>query len=124
MTLTMRRAVSAPAVAIMMMGLAAPQALADQPCDFVASAAVDGSDTDGDLDLSVVRSVEGLTYTAAVPAGYSLAWLDGSHPVVEGPSGISVGGGVLTRSVSITGEFVHISACLVERAPRSGPIPL
>ncbi len=120
----MRRAASALAVAIMMMGLAAPPALADQPCDFVVSAAVDGSDTVGDLDLSVVRSVDGLTYTAAVPAGYSLEWLDGAHRVVQDPFGISVGGGVLTRSASITGEFVHISACLVERAHRSGPIPL
>jgi hypothetical protein len=122
MTWTLKKAIGASAGAIMVVGsLGMPPAIADGPCDTVASAVVDGAETTGDLELSAVWSSQGWTYTATVPTGYTLSWLDGTRPV-SSVSGFVLGGGELTRSSSITGEFVQISACFVERDHRREPV--
>jgi hypothetical protein len=122
MTWILRKAIGASAGAIMLVGsLGMPPAIADVPCDTVASAVVDGAETTGDLELSAAWSSDGWTYTATVPSGYALSWLDGTRPV-SNVSGFVLGGGELTRSSSITGDFVHISACLVELSHRGGPV--
>lgn len=121
MTWAFRKAIGASAGAIMLVGsLGMPPAIADAPCDTVVSAVVDGAETTGDLELLSEWSSRGWTYTATVPSGYTLFWLDGTLPV-SNVSGFVLGGGELTRSSSITGEFVQISACLVERHQRGVP---
>ncbi len=122
MTWTLRKAIGASAGAIMLVGsLGMSPAIADMPCDAVLSAVVDGAETTGDLELSSEWSSQGWTYTAAIPSGYTLSWLDGTRPVSK-VSGFVLGGGELTRSSSITGGFVEISACLVERHQRGEPV--
>lgn len=109
-----QRAVSALAgVIIVMSGMTASPASADEPCDLALSATVNGAVTSGDLQLVVTPSSDGWTFTATVPTGYELQWLDGDFGVTAVSDEISIGGGVLTRSSSIVGEFVRISACLM-----------
>jgi len=100
-----------------------PPAIADAACDTVVTADVDGAESAGELELSSEWSSQGWTYTAIVPSGYALSWLDGTLPV-SNVSGFMLGGGELTRSTTITGEFVQISACLIERHQRGVPTPV
>ena len=122
MTRTLRKAIGASAGAIMLVGsLGMSPAMADAPCDTVVSAVVDGAETSGDLELSSEWSPQGWTFSATVPSDYTLSWLDGTLPV-SSVSGFVLGGGELTLSSSITGDFVEISACLVERHQRGEPV--
>ncbi len=86
-------------------------------CDATLTSEVEGATTSGGLHLISTRTAGGWSYTATSPPAHNIAWLDGTFESSDNHDGISIGGGVLTRSDSLTGEFVSISACLAKLRP-------
>lgn len=111
MALNLWRALGASAVAIAMTVFAAVPASAEDLCDLELGATVDGPLVAGDLDVSVMQLSDGWTYSVHAPDGYELASVDGAFRVTTESGGIAIGGGVVTRSGSITGDLEHITAC-------------
>jgi len=121
MAWSIRKAVSAGVgIIVVMASLTASPASAEEPCDLVLNATVSGASTSGGLKLVATPSPEGWVFSATVPTGYVVSWLDGDYGVTTFSDGVSIGGGVLTRSSFIVGDFVSISACLVESSGSTG----
>ncbi len=104
------------AVVVSIVSIASRPARAAVPCDLERTASIDALDVAGDLAVEVVPAGDGLwSYTVTVPAGYRIEYLDATAPVtVDEENGAAVGGGALTRGRTVVGEFVAITACLVE----------
>ena len=102
---------SAVAIAIAMTVFAAVPASAGDLCGLELDATIDGSLVAGDLDVSVTQLSDGSTYSVNAPDGYELVSVDGAFRVATASGGITIGGGVATRSGSLTGDFEHITAC-------------
>lgn len=111
MTLNLRRTFGASAVVVAMTVFAAVPASADDMCDLELGATVDGPVVAGDLDVSVTQLSGEWTYSVNTPDGYELVSVDGAFRVTAIPGDISIGGGVATRSGSISGDFDRITAC-------------
>jgi hypothetical protein len=100
------------AAIVVTVSLAVSPASADEPCDLTLRAAVNGGTTTGDLEVMVMPGSDRMwIYSVTTPTGYSLEWLDGVFPVTTSEDAAQIGGGLMTREPSLTGEFVQLSAC-------------
>ncbi len=112
-----RALVAIAAVIAVMASVGMAPASANEQCDLMLSADVDGASIVGNLNTSVISIDNGVwIYTVTAPGGHFLEWFDGAFPVADAGDGMQIGGGVATREPVVTGEFTHLSACFTKTA--------